>query len=417
MRRYCDGYLTPFEYLGGMYLNREQEAMLEGEMGEGKMLAMKLLVNIGDVVGAPHLIPISSAHISGVSYRTGGDGLVETLREFVSRGAAVSVHSTLNPCGLDIMQGAYFAATPEFVEKQREIVDLYRRMGVKPTLSCIPYRDDNIPGFGEHISWAESNAVVFANSVLGARTNKEGSISALCAAIAGYTPYFGLHILENRLPRLEVKVNWKVTIWESQVLGAYIGSRFGTQVPLFNMDLRFSVKRLNRMGAALAAFGDGAILHVKGATPEAVRKLPRFEEAIEERTVVERKEVEEFTASVSEGLEGASTIVIGCPHLDFEELKELYKEMRGRRVRADVRLLLFTNRVFFQLAKESGIVNKLKEAGVEVYTDTCMVVSSLPDEGGLYLTDSLKAYFYMSRLSSKEVRASPLMSILNFAME
>lgn len=400
-----------------MYLNREHEAMLEGEMGEGKMLAMKLLVNVGEAVGAPYLIPVSSAHISGVSYRTGGEGLLETLREFVSRGAVVSVPSTLNPCGLDIMQGAYFSATAEFVEKQREIVELYRRMGVRTTLSCIPYRGENTPGFGEHISWAESNAVVFANSVLGARTNKEGSISALCAAIAGYTPYFGMHLIENRIPRLEVKVDWKVSIWESQVLGAYIGSRFSTQVPYFNMRLSFPVERLNRMGAALAAYGDGSIIHVKNLTPEARRNPARFEEGIEERVEVERGEVEEFTASVSEGVERASTIVIGCPHLDFDEIKELYDMVKGKRVREGLRLLLFTGRGFLHLAKESGILHRLKEAGVEVYTDTCMVVSSLPDAGGLYVTDSLKAYFYMPRLSSKEVRAAPLMSILDFAME
>lgn len=400
-----------------MYLNREQEMMLEGEMGEGKRLAMKLLVNIGEAVGATFLIPISSAHISGVSYRTGGEGLLETLKEFVELGAKVTVKSTLNPCGIDLLQGAFFSASAEFVEKQKEIVELYRSLGVESTLSCTPYRGENTPGFGEHISWAESNAVVYANSVLGARTNKEGSISALCAAIAGYTPYFGMHQIENRIPGLEVKVDWEVTVWESQVLGAYAGSKFPRRVPLFNMRPKFQVERLNRMGAALAAYGDGAILHVKDFTPEARRNPARFAGSIEERVEVERGEVEEFTASVSEGMEGASTIVIGCPHLDFDEIWGIYDMVRGKRVRAGLRLLLFTGRTSLHQVKESGIFGKLKEAGVEVYTDTCMVVSSLPDEGGLYVTDSLKAYFYMPRLSSKEVRAAPLKSILDYAME
>ncbi|MCD6383039.1 MAG: aconitase X catalytic domain-containing protein, partial [Thermoplasmata archaeon] len=400
-----------------MHLTRYEEKMLDGEMGEGVQLAMKLLVNLGEMLDAPHLIPISSAHISGVSYKTGGKGLIETLRRFSRGGTRVAVKSTLNPCGLDLFHRVSFSADKEFVKRQMEIVELYEKMGVRTTLSCIPYKDENVPSFGVHISWAESNAVVYANSVLGARTNKEGSISALASAIVGATPYYGMHLLKNRLPKVEVRVDGEVSIWESQVLGAVVGERVGSAVVMFDFKPSFPKERLNRMGAALTAYGDAAMFHLRGITEESRRYGKRIEKEIEERIEVERRELREFTEKVSGDLEEASIFVVGCPHLSVDEMKEVAEEVKGKRVRRGKRFLLFTNRYHLKEAEKNGILKVLKDSSIEVYTDTCMVVSTLPDDAGIYVTDSLKAYFYLPKLSKKEAKAAPLMSIISSALE
>ncbi|HDJ26450.1 MAG TPA: DUF521 domain-containing protein, partial [Candidatus Bathyarchaeota archaeon] len=166
-----------------MFLTREEERALDGELGPAVALAMRILVKLGDLYGADRLVPIESAHVSGISYKTGGDAALEFLRELHQMGARVAVPSTTNPCGFDERILPLLDLPEEVVGRQRELLDLYGRLGIARTLTCTPYYLRR-PRPGAHLAWAESSAVVYANSVAGACTNREGAPSALAAAIA-----------------------------------------------------------------------------------------------------------------------------------------------------------------------------------------------------------------------------------------
>lgn len=175
-----------------MQLTHDQEALARDGTAAERM-AMRILLALGRIYEAERLIPITSAHVAGASYKTVGDAGLDFIEEF-STTARVRIRTTVNPIGMD--EGAWRAlGIPEdFAARQRRIVEAYRRMGVEETWSCIPYLVGNRPGRGEHVAWAESSAVIMANSILGARTNREGGPSALAAAVTGWTPKYGLHL-------------------------------------------------------------------------------------------------------------------------------------------------------------------------------------------------------------------------------
>ncbi len=204
-----------------MYLTKEDERILDGEEGEGPAKAMKLLVAIGEINDADKLIPVRSAQIAGVSYKTMGDAGLEFIDDFSTK-AKASIRSMLNPAGMDL-------ASPgregnEFREKQHRLVKAYARMGIETTCTCTPYLAGNRPQKGDHLAWSESSAVSFANAVLGARTNREGGPSALMAAVIGKTPNYGLHIKENRHPDVVYKVDEGIP---PALLGYLIGGEVG----------------------------------------------------------------------------------------------------------------------------------------------------------------------------------------------
>jgi hypothetical protein len=191
---------------------------------------MELLVALGDLDNAERLVPISSAQISGASYKTIGDAGLEFLEEF-AKDVKTCVRSTLNPIGMDREKWREMGIPERFAAPQERILGAYGRMGIDLTCTCTPYFIGNRPSIGDDISWAESSAVVFANSVLGAHTNKEGGPSALAAAIIGKTPYSGLHLTENRMPKVAVKVEIRPTSDDFTLLGHAIGKRIGQEIP------------------------------------------------------------------------------------------------------------------------------------------------------------------------------------------
>lgn len=186
-----------------MHLTRQEEAVLAGETGQGKRKALELLVALGDIYNAERLVPIASAQVSGASFKTVGDAGIKWLEDF-SKAAKVSVRATVNPLGLDMRRWKSMGVDAEFHSKQDRIVSAYKAMGLEPLYTCTPYLAGNRPRAGQHLAWAESSATVFANSYLGARTNREGGPSALAAAIIGKTPEYGLHLDENRTPRVRI---------------------------------------------------------------------------------------------------------------------------------------------------------------------------------------------------------------------
>ena len=216
-----------------MELTKSEEKVLEGSEGEGRKKAMEILVAIGEINEAQKLIPVKSVQVSGVSYKTIGDAGLEFIRDWAKAGAKATAFATLNPSGVDIDIAGELGYPKTFTDKQKQIIDVYESMGITPSCTCTPYLAGNVPKSGEHIAWAESSSVIYANSVLGSRTNVESGVSALACAIVGKTPYFGLHLEENRKPTFEVSVEASINdMADYAPLGYAIGQEHDG-IPLF----------------------------------------------------------------------------------------------------------------------------------------------------------------------------------------
>ncbi len=374
--------------------------MLAGVQGEALATALSLLVDVGDFYEASKLIPVSSAHISGVSYLTGGDGLIDQLDYFVELGARVSIYSTLNPSGMDRDHWKDHFIDLEFATKQFRILDNFKRLGVVTTLSCTPYDFGHILTKGQHVAWAESSAITFANSFFGARTNKEDALSVLSAAIIGKTPYYGFHLAENRVPNVHVRVEATLDEYSDySVLGEVVGRAFNRHpfpfgaIPLIEGIHNPRPHYLKGLGAALASFGT-QLFHVRGVTPE--RELYETVDSFDDELVVEQSDLDEVYEHLKPDFE-PKIAVIGCPNANLEEMQEVVEAIDGRKLANGKEFWVFTNRAQFGMAKAVGIVDALEKAGVKILVDTCPEVTPYDrSRFNRILTNSIKAQHYIS---------------------
>ena len=386
-----------------MYLTQEEEKILAGDFGEGIQSALQLIIDIGDFFNAEKLIPIASAHISGVSYLTGKDGILKNLSHFVQKGAHVSVPSTLNPCGMDRVYWQDMNVDTSFADKQFQILTYYQQLGVSTTCSCTPYDHGILPLKGQHIAWAESSAICFVNTFFGARTNKEDALSVLAAAITGRTSYYGLHIDMNRKPNIAVTVDAELNeLADYGVLGHIIGEATKKMkfpwgpIPVFTIKNIPRPHYIKSLGAALASFGT-AIFHIKDITPE--QELIDYSSVDEKITVTEMdmKETFEKLSPYFDKTKPEPTLaVIGCPNASLEEISEVAKEIHGKRLRPGKEFWIFANRAQRSLAEATGYAEILSAAGVKIFSDTCPEV--FPYDKKKYpaiLTNSTKAIHYI----------------------
>ncbi|ASJ17326.1 hypothetical protein A3L04_09720 [Thermococcus chitonophagus] len=364
-----------------MYLTKEEELALSGEYGPAVQKAMEILVALGDIYNADRLIPIKSAQIAGVSYKNLGEYGMQFLRDFVEMGAKVSVYTTLNPAGI---------GDEEFTEKQQEILDLYRAMGVEITSTCTPYYGPNLPKFGDHLAWSESSAVSFANSVLGARTNREGGPSSLAAAIVGKTPKYGLHLEENRKATHVIKVEAEVKErTEYSILGYRIGEIVKDGVPYIK-GIRPDVDDLKAMGASMAASGSVALYHVEGETPEWRVALTDDVEKI----AVDKKDLQDVRDRFSAEWGAVDFILLGCPHASLREIKEIAELLRMRNRPLKVPLFVTVSKSVKALADYLGYTEIIERYNGKLLSDVCLVVSPVNEWYSGVATNSGKAAFY-----------------------
>ena len=380
-----------------MYLTREEEKILDGEYGEVKEKMFRILVTIGDIYDADRMIEISSTQISGVSYKSIGDFGLEFLEDLADKGAKVSVPSYLNPAGIDTKIWRELGFPEDFAEKQMRIINAFKKMGVYTTLTCTPYLIGNLPRFSEHIAWAESSAVSFANSVIGARTNRESGISALASAICGVTPNYGLHIKENRKPDILIEVDADLKdISDFGVLGYVLGKMIKNRIPYIRGVKSANVDQFKALGAAMAATGSIALYHIEGITPEAddfdIRGLERLK--LDERDVREVRE--RFSR------EEIDAVMIGCPHASLNEIKEISEVVKGKKL--EKTLWIFTSRFTKELSYELGYGKIIEESGGKIVSDTCMVVSPIESMGFRVIgVNSGKAANYLPTLCKCKV--------------
>ncbi|MBS7611933.1 aconitase X catalytic domain-containing protein [Candidatus Bathyarchaeota archaeon] len=383
-----------------MYLTNEEERILKGEEGYAKQKAMEIVTALGDIYGADRLIPISSAQIAGVSYTSLGDEGIEWLESL--RDCHVAVPATLNPASIDLENWRDMGVSSEYACKQLRIINAYRQLGVKPICSCTPYLVGVIPRFGEHIVWSESSAVCYANSVLGARTNREGGPSALASAIVGKTPNYGYHLDENRKATVLINVNVKLeTLSDYSTLGYLVGETIGSGVPYFRGLKPLRSEELKALGAGLGTTGSIALYHAEEVTPEYAKVLTGQVERLNFTDRDLREVCDEHFKPVNGSVE---LVAIGCPHMSLVELEEAAKVLKNRRVRKDRKLWLFTSIAVKRLAERCNLLDIIRRAGGEVYTDCCMALAPLKSLGVKNIAvDSAKAAFYTRLLTRVDV--------------
>ena len=359
---------------------------------------MQIVVALGEVYGARRLLPIASAQVAGVSYKNLGDAGLEFLEDWAAQAVKVRVPAFMNPAGMDLERWPRMGIKPEFARRQKRIVAALASMGVAATCTCTPYLVGYAPGQGEHLAWSESSAVSYANSVIGARSNREGGPSALASAITGRTAAYGLHLRGNRRATHVVTVGCPLRDEADYgALGYLVGLEVSDGVPYFRLGKPSSGARqagpsqedLMALGAAMAASGAVALYHIEGVTPEANRALAR---STTMREIVIRDLSEGYRA-LNSPLEGVDLVALGCPHSTMGQIANIARQLEGKRVQST--LWITTSRDVRARAEEQGWVEVIEAAGGQVLADTCLVVAPVEEMGFKAMaTNSAKAAFY-----------------------
>lgn len=374
-----------------MKLTPEETQMLEGGLGPGVAKAMEIIVALGRIYDAEHLVPVQSVQVAGVSYRNLGEAGLDFLRQWAGDGAKARVPATLNPAGIDLEAWRTLGFSEDFARRQALVVDAYEQLGIRPTCTCTPYLIGNQPRTGEHVAWAESSAVSYANSVLGARTNREGGPSALAAAITGRTAAYGLHLDEARRASLRVEVRCPVTTRSDfGALGYLVGREAQNRVPYFQGLGACTAADLKALGAAMAASGAVALYHVADVTPEADR--PDLLTSDYGTMIVD--DLGPAYEALNAEAHTIDLVWFGCPHASLDEIRHLAHLLEGRRVRTA--LWITTARQTRDGAAREGLVERIERSGARVVADMCVVVAPMQELGYRTLaTPSAKGAAYV----------------------
>ena len=358
-----------------MYLTKDEEKILNGEMGEVQERLFRLLVRLGDIYGADKMIPIGSVQVAGVSYKSIGDPGTEFLEDISSKETKVKVLTYLNPAGMDLEDWDKLGFPKDFAKNQLRIINAFKRMGIVITTTCTPYLAGNLPRFREHIAWSESSAVSFSNSVIGARTNREGGPSALAAAICGLTPNYGLHLWEKRQPNVRINVNTNL-VYNSDfgALGYLVGKTVKNKIPFFTGIKNADTDQLKSLGAAMAASGAVALYHIEGLTPEADLTNDKGLETIE----IGKKEMNNIYDKLNSG-EEPDVVIFGCPHASLREISSICRKVEGKKLKKPI--WICTSRLMKEASDRMGYTNIIEKAGGHIVADTCMVVSPIENMG------------------------------------
>ena len=394
-----------------MQLTREEERILGGSAGNAAAKSMKILVALGEIYGAEKLIPVGSVQIAGVSYDNLGDAGLEYLAELAKDGQ-VKVTTTLNPAGMDLQDWKKLGISDEFAAKQKKVIEAFDRMGVITCCTCTPYLVGNLPRFGEHVAWSESSAVTFVNSVIGARTNREGGPSAIAAAMIGKTPAYGLHLDESRKPDILFDVKAKVKMLpDFGALGYFIGNNAKGKIPYIKGIKEATLDQLKSFSGSVVTYGSQALFHMKGITPEAAKmKAPK------EKVVVTQKELDESYNALNDETGDIEFVSLGCPHASIAEIGEIAGFLKGKKVKDGVELWIATARPTKQLSDMRGYTRIIEDAGGKVACDTCMVVAPLKGRFKNVATTSAKACFYCRGKNKMATKVGSFKECLNAAV-
>lgn len=375
--------------------------MLAGDAGPATQLAMRIVCRMAPLYGAGSLLPVTCAHIDGVILA--GQAGLDFAERLADLGGHVSVPTTLNVMSMDRERWRELGQEPAYADRARRMGQAYLRMGAAPTFTCAPYQTAAAPVFGEQIAWSESNAVAFANSVIGARTNRYGDFLDICCAITGRVPASGLHLDEPRRATVVIELDpLPATLVQRDdfypILGYLIGPRLGDLVGIVTgLDAQPSDDQLKALLAAAASSGSVALLHLEGITPEA----PTLSAALGGRNPARRVRISlESLKQARAALTTAAgrfvdVVAFGSPHCSLAEARQLASLMAGRRAAPRVEVFVTTSRAVRDLLARSGELAILEAFGARVTADTCIVVAPLiRPEARVLMTNSAKYAHY-----------------------
>ena len=372
-----------------MQLTKQEQKMLDGAEGYAVRKSMEILTALGDIYGAKSLIKVGSVQVAGVSYNNLGDAGLEFLNELAKDGK-VKVLTTLNPAGMDLENWQQLGISPEFAEKQNLVIDAFQKMGILVSCTCTPYLIGNLPLYGEHIAWSESSAVTFANSVIGAKTNREGGPSALAAAFVGKTPCYGLHLDENRVPDVHVQVKAELTkLSDWGALGYAIGKKAENKISYITGIKAVDLDELKSFCASVVTYGAKPLFYMKGVTPGAeLQAQPK------ETVTIEQADIKNAYDNINDEVSDIELVCVGCPHCSINEIAKVAELLKGKKVAEGTEFWVATSRTTKQLADKRGYTQVIEAAGAKFACDTCMAVAPLKGRFKSLATTSAKGCFY-----------------------
>ena len=382
-----------------MYLNEADRSMLDGRDGDGAAFAMRVLVSFGEALGAPALLDISRAHIDGCLYH--GQASLDFVERLVSTGGRVRVPTTLNVGAIDLIHPELIRLSHPDQAPARRLMKAHEELGCVPSFTCAPYQTAFRPSFGEQIAWGESNAIVFANSVIGARTNRYGDFIDLCCAMTGRAPAWGLHLTENRRGQVLFRLSGFPESLEPTdtvfvAVGLLIGSRSGERIPVIEgLPAPKSEDALKALGAAAASSGSVGLFHAIGITPEAPTLEAAFGGGRPQATfVIGPDDIAGVLRELSTVPEGTplTAVCLGTPHFSRDEWQRLLPLLDGP---PRVPIYVNTGRATLEALRANGLSDPSQYAGVTVVTDTCTYLTPILERlDGVVMTNSGKWAHY-----------------------
>ncbi len=404
-------------------LTDTDRAMLDGAQGPAAQMAMSIVVQMAEVFGATQLMDITAAHIDSTIYI--GEAGLEFAERLANLGARVTVPTTLNVSGLDEHHWQEWPVPVDWARNAHRQMVAYQSMGCVPTWTCAPYQTEMRPGFGQQIAWGESNAIVFANSVLGARTERYPDLLDICCAITGRVPAVGLHLTQNRAGEILMRLmDVPLPLQQDDsfypVLGYLLGKIAQDRIPVITgLEAQPTEDQLKALGAAAASSGTVALFHIVGITPEAPTLDAAFQGHRPAKTVtitMEDLRGARHQLTTADGSQ-LDMVVLGSPHFSLAEFKQLAPLLDGKHVHPDVQFLVTSSRAMTLLAKQAGYLAALEAFGGKVTVDTCILATPmLPPEIKTLMTNSAKYAYYAPGMLNTQVTFGSLADCVRSAV-
>ena len=403
-------------------LTEHDQALLDGELGKAAQVAMQIVLRMAELQGARRLVDVTQAHIDGCIYT--GPASLRFARQLVQWGAKVRVPTTLNSISVDQRRWRELGVDPALGEPASALGDAYMAMGAQLSYTCAPYLLDSAPKAGEQIVWAESNAVVYANSVLGARTLKYPDYLDICIALTGRAPLIGCHLDAQRKARLQIELPALDDLDDAfyPLLGYHIGALAGSRVPLvLGLEKRKpGLDDLKAFGAAFATTSAAPLFHIAGVTPEAIDPAQVLDAGT--RIPVEKIRLQDLMLSWRE-LNSArdprvDVVSLGNPHFSLGEFAHLARLCRGRHKHPDVVLAITCGRAVLEQAREAGHLAVIEAFGATLVTDTCWCMLGepvIPPAATTLMTNSGKYAHYAPGLVGRKVHFASLAECVDAA--
>ena len=375
-----------------MHLETAQEKLLGGEGGEAKQFAMEIVTKVGDAVGADSLVPIKSSHVLA-HYSSLHDAGIDVLEKFADAGGKFAVPTSVDPASIDLQNWRSFGIPEEYARKQFRLCDAYAKLGGMRCWTCVQYQVCNFPKQGEYVAWAESSAVVFANSVLGCRSNKITSGMDVACAVLGLTPRFGMLEDENRVAKLSFRINsGPLSDLDFRSIGFFVGRNSGSRVPaLLGLPEKLGSDQIKHLGAGAAASGPVTMIHLPGITPGSKTASDATGGEKVEELEIGRGDLAEVESDLNQTTEAPDLVAFGVPHLSAGELGDLAKMLEGRKLKRGIKMYAYTSAQAFDMAERTGIAATIQAAGARMTHSTDAEISPLKRLGfNVVMTNSAK---------------------------